>query len=366
MKEDSRSDPFKPMKINKNILKIAAVVLVAVICAYVISNKLAEKISRKALNKAVKVAGRYGLTLQDPRFQKVQILLPNAVRWYNASTHVMVKHDGSFEIDRNFYLYIHKTTLTLKNIMTGSYLLTLDGISLEWQNENVRKLDSFEKSGDRMYNARLEMPLKMNLTNKSEFIKQMNSLREDMLNLLKHGKCRSRIFFKGTIHFTVHDMIVDARIATKRNGNETILTMHEGDVRKLSELLKDYLEETLTDTEVTLVSQNPLRAPYLLRIRDYACATTKNAASRDDRVPKDAYRHILWAYRLTKQYKAEFAKIVTDAHEIGATDETEAEMAMDLNNNAIGIRYAQAGYKEADLLKHILSDPDVILNHAKN
>ena len=78
-------------------------------------------------------------------------------------------------------------------------------------------------------------------------------------------------------------------------------------------------------------------------------------------VPEGSYRHILWNYLLTRQFGAEFAKKVTDAHEIGDREgESDAIHRVDFHNNAIGIRYALEGIPEAEVLPRVLSDRNVV------
>ena len=66
------------------------------------------------------------------------------------------------------------------------------------------------------------------------------------------------------------------------------------------------------------------------------------------------------SFLLTQRFGAEFAEQVTDAHEIGATDNTEADHRMDYNNNAVGRRYAEVGVREREILEKVQIDPAVI------
>ncbi len=77
-------------------------------------------------------------------------------------------------------------------------------------------------------------------------------------------------------------------------------------------------------------------------------------------MPEDAYRHVLWSFLLTRTYGPEFARRVTDAHEIGDTGNTEADHRMDYNNNDIGRRYAAEGVQEAELLGRVRTDGRVV------
>jgi hypothetical protein len=126
--------------------------------------------------------------------------------------------------------------------------------------------------------------------------------------------------------------------------------------------LSTAMEEVLTEPEIILFSRNPFKAPRLFRIRDDAEKTAEIAGKHDETVPEDAYRHVLWSYLLTKAFGPDFAREVTDAHECGLTDNTEAEHRMDYNNNRIGREYALSGYKREEILSRLRQDTAVILS----
>lgn len=50
----------------------------------------------------------------------------------------------------------------------------------------------------------------------------------------------------------------------------------------------------------------------------------------------DAFRHSYWNALITKNISPEWAKVWTDAHEYGVTDNNETHQAMDLFNNECG------------------------------
>ncbi|MBL4576492.1 MAG: hypothetical protein JKY51_10430 [Opitutaceae bacterium] len=82
------------------------------------------------------------------------------------------------------------------------------------------------------------------------------------------------------------------------------------------------------------------------------------ASQGERQFPKDAYRHVLWSFLLTKQFGGESAEMVTDAHEVGATYESSPlAIRMDYHNNAVGRRYAGSGIKEEELLSLVLTGP---------
>jgi len=70
-----------------------------------------------------------------------------------------------------------------------------------------------------------------------------------------------------------------------------MLTLDPVDLQPISALF----EEHLTTAEMERIANDPLRTPRLLRIKDDAKSTASKAHQRDDQVPQDAYRHVLWS-----------------------------------------------------------------------
>lgn len=162
---------------------------------------------------------------------------------------------------------------------------------------------------------------------------------------------------RGEVEFSVGRRWHSALLYTLVSKGSTRLILNRDDVALIG---ADY-DQPLTEAEIDLVALYPLRAPVLLRIKQYASGESVRYSRSDPVTPRDAYRHVLWSYLLTREFGPGFARQVTDAHEIGATYETgEADREMDLANNAVGRRYAAEGLKESDLLTRMTSDPAVV------
>ena len=119
------------------------------------------------------------------------------------------------------------------------------------------------------------------------------------------------------------------------------------------------INEELTDAEAALLADSPFRIQDLFSIMATA-RTESEKYKKNDMIPEDAYRHVLWSYLLTTNYGPDFAKKVTDAHEEGDMSNTEAEHEMDYNNNAIGREYALENHKKSEILLRMLNDTRVI------
>lgn len=139
-------------------------------------------------------------------------------------------------------------------------------------------------------------------------------------------------------------------------GDGAHLVLDRADVERISQ---EYTHP-LTATEIDLVMRYPHRAPVLLRLTEQATRAALAQRQRDRKFPYDAYRHVYWSWLLTRAFDPAFAEDVTNAHEVGATYEVDAaSRRMDLHNNALGRAYAVAGVPEGDLVRRVLTDPNV-------
>jgi hypothetical protein len=66
---------------------------------------------------------------------------------------------------------------------------------------------------------------------------------------------------------------------------------------------------------VAIIADYPLQTPLILRITLNAESISREAYECDHSVPQATYRHVLWSYLLTREFGAELAEIITNAHE---------------------------------------------------
>jgi len=175
-------------------------------------------------------------------------------------------------------------------------------------------------------------------------------------SLFSDGKTVIPATLSGILHFKMAQEAVRARVYTQiRSDGYYALQVNE----EFFQTMAWYNRLDMTEAEARLLSKNPMRMPRLINIMDKAKQESQRYAEVPT-IPEDAYRHILWSYLLTKAYGPDFAKQVTDAHEIGDTTSTEAEHQMDYKNNAIGREYALANVKQHEVLTRLLDDANVI------
>jgi hypothetical protein len=224
-------------------------------------------------------------------------------------------------------------------------------LSSEWNADGLQRKQEGLNNGE----LRIEFPFTGD--GKGISVTAMAEIPKKVLQFLQQGRTQIPFDFCAESTFKIGRSMVKADIMTKMESGYYFLVMSPDDVRRISKRLK----EELTETETRLVSTHPFLAPGLFKIRNRARTKSEVAFAKDATVPEDAYRHVLWSFLLTKEFGPEFAKQVTDAHEIGAVKpNTEADHQMDYNNNRVGRDYAKAGYAEDMLLELVRTDPQVI------
>jgi hypothetical protein len=180
-------------------------------------------------------------------------------------------------------------------------------------------------------------------------------ISQEILGFLKEGKTSIPFSIDGHIGFDVNRNQYQVKLQTEKSGDDTRLVL---DSDNLESVLKG-ISSDFTKDEIQVVASYPFRAPLLIELKDTARKTAKDAFDADEKVPEDAYRHIVWSYKLTKAFDADFAKLVTDAHEAGKFRNEKEEKEKDLSNNSLGIAYAVKGIQESELLSKAMNDPEV-------
>ena len=163
-------------------------------------------------------------------------------------------------------------------------------------------------------------------------------------SLLQSGASLAQLDLRGTATVYVEGRPHAVRLYTKRTATGTTLLADRRDLRWIITRM-----ERPTAWDLDIAARYPTRAGKLLQIKSYAENTSRNAAQHDRSIAEDSYRHVLWSYLMTREFGAEFAQEVTDAHETGAFNESASDRALDLINNDLGRRYAAQGLPESEL-----------------
>ena len=180
----------------------------------------------------------------------------------------------------------------------------------------------------------------------------------DFRDLFQRGETTASIRLQGRILFEVSiaDRVfqLNQRFGSQMSDGVSRIVLNREDLEQVGPKFADRLSRG----DLDLVAKYPLKAPKLFEIRRRTEDKSRAIRWAGIDFPEDAYRHVLWSYLLTLEYGAEFAQVVTDAHEVGSYN-TPEETAKDYQNNKIGIHYALEGVQEDHLLAKMLSDPRI-------
>ena len=182
----------------------------------------------------------------------------------------------------------------------------------------------------------------------------MRRVYNHLAEMLDRGDTSGRVNLQGIVYFDFEGTIVPQRFTTRQQGDFTRIVLNRKDLN----LVAPKFASRLSEGDLDLVAQHPLKAPRLLEIRQETEEKSRELRWAQKNFPEDVYRHVLWSYLLTKEYGAEFAQIVTNAHELGSYN-SEEEMAKDRQNNRVGISYAMSRVPEAKILEKVRSDPRI-------
>ena len=329
---------------------------------YFVSGKLLEIGTREALKYLVMTGKMYKLEIEDPRFEDARFLSYKALAWRGVTAKVRVAQSGIHASQQEFVIRIEEATLS----MQGFYdrLFTLDARGMKIVSNQVTGIYSHatKKQGYQLEANQFRMGFEWDFLNKRAAVSQIQFLLRNLEDFLRNGKSVLLIEFSGTNSFLLRQKLFKINMLVQKKDQEYLLVLDRNDMERVASLLYQELEleKKLTEAEIDLLTYNPLKSAQLLRVMDYAITQAKEVGRREPKTDTASFRHALWSFTLTKSYGEAFAKVVTDAHEIGDYGESEAAHQQAYNNNAIGRRYASAGYEESSILERVKHDPKII------
>ncbi len=269
---------------------------------------------------------------------------------------VIISSTNEIISGQDLQVSIKRLTLRLDKLLKKRFILTVDDLSISQSS----KINLSEKKEDTFFEhlekGRFSIKFRLDPLQIHNAAIQFKQYIKKMESLLNGEKVDMPIQFYGISSFTINDETVKAKIITECDKYSCGLIVN----KEFFKLISWLMQEDLSDPEIKLLSRNPFRVPKLLNLRNIAQNESENKYKKNKTIPKDAYRHVLWSYLLTKEYGAVFSKEVTDAHEEGDTNNSEAEHNMDYNNNSIGRKYSLSNYNQNEILFKLLSDPQII------
>ncbi len=343
------------MKVMRKFIFLFLILIALLGGIFFSADTILEKISLKSLNHLNKKAAESGIIFSKMHFKDVRLHPIDTVTWRDFSAQGYRKEDDNAS-KQFFTFHIDEIIIRLESFSENTLTLLMKGITVG-PHSNA-PLSPLMNSGHAplLENGEFRMKFHLNYFSPLHAREQIRRILQNVILFFQQGRSNMPLTFSGISTFNIAKEAVSTRLTTERIGREYMLVLNRETLIVISRIL----EEELTDSEVDLFARNPFRAPQLLRIRNDAQLTAKLEHARNPSVPEDSFRHVLWSYLLTRAYGPQFAEKTTDAHELGAIDNTEAERRKDKINNAIGRQYALEHRSREDILSLLMTDPKVI------
>ena len=260
---------------------------------YFAAGMLVEKAAGRALEYFVSSAPNYGFELSDAGFQSAGLASPNSVALKNFAGRIKVLKKNVSTSGQELLLVSDELILKIDNLGERFFFLEAKGFQI-----------TTEK--DRLAADEFRVRFRLAFQDKGEALSDIKNLMKGLGDFIMEGRGALDIYFSGQSLFPLKGKERSARLSVEKKGGWSVLLMDKDDLRIISE----DMEEKLADAEIDVVSQYPLKAPRLLRIRDNAQITARDAHHADELVPEDAYRHVLWSFLLTNAYGEEPRRIL--------------------------------------------------------
>ncbi len=358
---------------RKRLIKLLIVFAAIFLIAYVGINLLLEPASREAMNFAIENLQISNFSLSEPSFSAVNISSYNSITWEKFFLTATVKTQEFSKRTLVFSVKARELTVEMAKPFKGLFVTHLKGLDISQYlpNENGGRdagdhnSDSAQDDSEAVREGSLAVPIRLNVMSLSDSAARIRIFASEIKKFLAQGKTLIPIQFSGEEIFTIKGSAYAVKFWVEQRGEEYRLVADKEDLKPVAAKVLPRTEVP-TPADIGVIAENPVKAPMLLRLSSKSTDTAAAAHKQNPIVPEDAYRHVLWSFLLTREYGPDFAKEVTDAHEMTNDPEekndphAEADHRQDYNNNEIGRIYAARGYRESDILSHVMTDPKVI------
>jgi hypothetical protein len=350
----------------KKVITFLLFILIVGAGLYYVSGVILEIASDRAVDHIARNVRSPDVEYTRPVFRNVNFSSFNAVTWEGVSFDVRMAQNEMATTGEELSLKIGELTISLDSLSEDAVLLNAKGVNAFTKARGSGAVSGISGAGDYMERGNLKVRITLRDFSKAAVTQQVHDLIKELHAFSTRGATGIPLSFSATKMFEIKGNPHRARLSVEQKGDEYRLVMDKDDLKSIAATMSG---EKASSQDIDVISRNPIKAPQLLRMRDKAVATARQARQQDPNVPEDAYRHVLWSYLLVKAYGEAFAKEVADAHEVHADQEKMSKEAIlnlniesyqDLHNNAAGRRYAKMGYPESGILRYVLNDDAVI------
>ncbi|MBE2216053.1 MAG: hypothetical protein IAE82_19425 [Opitutaceae bacterium] len=335
-------------RLKRVLLILGATLVVVLLGVYLARGRIAGGIVARVIAEAQARAVAGGISLSDMEPGVATLTGPLSLECEGLRGRLVVPRGVVSSGAESYSFVARRLRVRVDGLWAGRVVVSVSGGSL------YKMSADGNASGEWLSDVSGEVVLDMAWREMRESIRR---IEVQARKLVSTGAMDLPARVRGRARFLVRRQWFEATVYSETDGKATRIRFDREDVKRVSAGYR----QPLTESEIDLVSQYPTLAPVLLLISDQAKREAAARRQADRSFPEDAFRHVYWSYLLTREFGAEFAQVVTDAHEIGATYEKgEANLRMDLANNAVGRDYALAGVAEGDVVRRVLEDVRVV------
>ena len=204
----------------------------------------------------------------------------------------------------------------LKGVPSGAFKVLARDVSLKSGNEDKPLLSNQYKIRN-IEISFVEYETYVSIFNPDQ---SMRRIYQNLSEILDRGDTHGRLRMEGTVYFDFgDDKVFPQRFTTRKTRSLTRIVLNREDLNAVA----PQFASRLSDGDLDLVADHPLKAPRLLQIWRETEEKSLELRWAHKNFPEDVYRHVLWSYLLTKEYGSEFAQMVTNAHEMGSYNSEE-------------------------------------------
>lgn len=347
---------------KKLIAAVALIILASSAAAFAI-NPFLKYATDKGLDYLTKKIKVPALEFSRPYYSRVWVSSPSTITWSGILVNGRMIRNAQNGVYDDIALYIGRLTVRLKDPIRSVFEITARDLRAAAIKRDSGNGNGAEATPEVELSAKkIGAAIRTNLFSKADIIKNIDELK----NFLLTGETGIPVEFSARQTVMLKGRAYPIDVWVEKTGDRYRVLADPGSLGKISELLCGIRP---TEKDIRLIARNPMKIPVMMKIRAHAYTAAERAHAKNPAVPKDAYRHILWSYLLVRAFGDEFAKEVCDAHEAYYDNEEllvkdRGSLArarrQDIVNNSIGRKYAEAGYKESEILRRMMADPGVM------
>ncbi len=332
----------------KKLLVFLVVLAVLAGAAYTGINLVVNRAAATFLPQAEALLASRDVHIDHLVYESIRYMPPRRIEVHNVETHFTIRPEMAR--DKQFPSFFRAGTVAFKvtDFKNPAGMIIIKNFDLDIQHRDEEHQNPF----GRLSNAFWRQDENLSIRDPRQSIARM---LHHASQLFQDTRVKSEIDFRAEVEFQLDGERATMQLYTIQNAGYSALRMREADVKKAA----DIFELNLAPQEIELLSIFPTRAPKIMEITRFAKMNAKDAHKRDRSIPEDAYRHVMWSYLLTREFDAQFAKRITDAHET-IPGNTPDERKMDYHNNEMGRQFAERGIARQQIMFKVMYDPQVI------